>query len=183
MRRLAVALLGLACVACDAAAEQDGAFPWFEAEGGRVRDGAQVLSPDAELELAAKLDRAEAAYGQEMGIVTVDSLHEMAIEDFSLQYASAWGLGNVKRDDGLMLLVAPNERKVRIEIGRGLEQTFPDEWCQQVLDEIVLPAFRAGDYERGVIAGSDALMTRMEHFPTRPANDNEASPNLAESAA
>ena len=82
-----------------------------------------------------------------------------------------------------MLLVAPNERKVRIEIGRGLEQTFPDEWCQEVLDEIVLPAFRAGDYERGIRVGSDALVARMRQFPTRPANDDEAVTDLAEIAA
>jgi uncharacterized protein len=178
-------LLAAAVLAACSAQEEPPAFPYYEAEGGRVRDGADILSPAAEHALAARLYAAEASYGPQLAIVTVESLHGYSIEDFSLLYARAWGLGDGDRNDGLLLLVAPDERRVRIEVGKGLEETFTDLYCKDVLDAAIMPRFRQGDMEAGVIAGVEALIDRMRKHPTIPANDNapgEASVKVSKAA-
>ena len=179
LRHFLMALAGVALAACGPA-EEAPPFPHFSDEGGRVRDMAEILSPETEKDLAARLERAETLYGQELGIVTVDSLHGYRIEDFSLQYANAWGLGSEDRHDGLLVLVAPNERKVRVEVGRGLETTFPDPFAQNVVDAM-LPFFREQDYDKGVAAAVELLIARMRQYPSRPANDN--APEAHEDAA
>jgi uncharacterized protein len=181
MARL-LALLGSALlVACSASAESP-AFPYFDKEGGRVRDMANVLSPQAEARLTAALDEAEANYGPQMAIVTVSSLHGYEIADFSLKYARAWGLGDKERNDGLQLLVAPNERKVRIEVGKGIEKTFTDLYCKDILDDVIIPRFTEGSLEAGIIAGVDEMIAHMRENPTLPANDNAAQPAAAKAA-
>jgi uncharacterized protein len=180
-RSLAPLWLMLALAACSAAAEPK-AFPYFEKDGGRVRDMAQVLSPETEQRLTAQLDAAEARYGPQLAVVTVSSLHDYPIEDFSLFYARAWGLGDRKRNDGLLLLVAPNERKVRIEVGKGVEGTFTDVYCKEVLDHVLLPRFKKGDLEGGISAGVNELVVHMQEHPTLPANDNTAHPPAAKAA-
>ena len=150
-------------------------FPYFNAEGGRVRDLADILSAEVEQQLTAMLDAAEAEYGPQMGVVTVATLEGLEIDDFSLRYANAWGLGDKQRNDGLMLVVAPNERKVRIEVGLGIEDTFSDAFAERVLDTQSLPAFRDGQFEAGIIATTEALVANMRCHPTIAANDNPPS--------
>ncbi len=176
-----VALLAAAMMAACSAEAEPSAFPYFEAEGGRVRDGAGILSVGTERELAVALDAAEAAHGPQMAVVTVDSLHGYDVADFSLLYARSWGLGDSERNDGLLMLVAPNERQVRIEVGKGIENTFTDLFCKDILDQIVLPRFREGDLESGVVAGVEALIAQMRKHPTIPANDN--APTIVREAA
>lgn len=171
--RLAFAIVIAALLAACTSAAKEPAFPYFEEEGGRVRDGADLLSPNVEAELTARLNQAQEQYGQAMAIVTVPSLHGMSIEDFSIGYARAWKLGHRDRNDGLLLLVAPDERKVRIEVGVGIEGTFTDPFCQQVLDDVILPAFKAGAFEAGIDSGTNMLIDRMKAYPSLPANDNE----------
>ena len=169
--RAIMALVGAALLAACGQAKQPPAFPYFGEEGGRVRDMAEILSPAAEAALKDAIDLAETRYGQQLAVVTVDSLHGYDIADFSREYANAWGLGSAERNDGLMILVAPRERKVRVEVGRGLEPTFPDEFAQTVVDDMV-PHFHKGDYDAGVTVAADALIERMQRYPSRPANDN-----------
>ncbi len=185
MKLAAILIAAFSLAACTAQEEksESPAFPYFSKDGGRVRDNADLLSDAFEAELTARLDAAQERYGQQMAVVTVPSLHGYSIEDFSLFYANAWGLGNAARNDGIMLLVAPNERKVRIEIGLGLEATFPDDFCQQVLDKRMLPALAKGEYEQAVSDGTDALIERMRAYPSIPANDNEARSTHLEDAA
>jgi len=181
MGRLMLFLVSALLVACSAAAEPS-AFPYFEREGGRVRDLANVLSPEAEKRLTAELDDAEAKYGPQLAVVTVPSLHKLSIEEFSFQYANAWALGDKKRNDGLMLIVASNEHQMRIEVGKGIETTFSDEYCANVIERTILPLFRQGDLEGGITAGVAELTGHIRAHPTIPANDNAASP-AAEKAA
>ncbi len=178
---LACAFLLTACSVEDAGQETP-SFPYFTDEGGRVRDLADVLSPAFEAELTSRLNSAERSYGQQMAVVTVPDLHGYSIDDFSLAYANEWGLGDADRNDGLMILLAPNERRVRIEIGLGLENDFPDDFCQQVIDDQMLTAFVNGNYEGGISAGTDALIARMHAYPSIPANDNQKQ-TQAEDAA
>lgn len=171
MARLMFLMASALLAACSATTEPT-PFAYFDKHGGRVRDMANLLSPEAEQRLTRQLDTAEHAYGPQMGVVTVASLHNYAIEDFSLAYARAWGLGDKHRSDGLLLLVAPNEHKVRIEVGRGIESTFSDVYAKQVIDDIILPRFKQGDLEAGISAGVDELVAHMRQNPTLPANDN-----------
>ncbi|WP_369027095.1 YgcG family protein [Qipengyuania sp. RANM35] len=151
--------------------EPEPTFPYFSEEGGRVRDMANVLSPSTEAALTAQLDRAEQQFGQQVGVVTVASLEGYPIEDFSLEYARAWKLGDAKRNDGLQILIALNERKIRIEVGKGIERTFTDIYCKEVID-MMTPYFRDGDFDAGVTVGVAELVRHMEQYPSLPANDN-----------
>jgi uncharacterized protein len=158
-------------MSCSAAPEAP-AFPYFNEEGGRVRDMAKILSPETEALLTAKLDRAERAYGPQMAVVTVQSLEGYDIAHFSLEYSRAWKLGNSERNDGLQLMVAPNERKVRIEVGKGIEDSFTDLYCKDVLDNVILPRFRDGEMDSGIVAGTEELIEHMRLNPTIQVNDN-----------
>jgi uncharacterized protein len=173
MLRAGLAVLVVLLMGCSQA-DPEPTFPYFSKEGGRVRDMAGILSPSTEAALTAQLDHAEAQWGPQMVVVTVDSLHGMAIEDFSLEYARAWGIGDAKRHDGLQLLIAPNERKLRIEVGKGLERSFTDLYCKQVIDRMT-PYFRSGDFEGGITEGVNELVSHMRQHPTIPANDNAGS--------
>ncbi len=136
-----------------------------------MRDMANILSPEVEAALQQRLDDAQEQWGPQMAVVTVETLHGYTIEEFSLEYARSWGLGDAQRNDGLLLLVAPSERKLRIEVGKGIERTFTDVYCQQVIATMI-PYFSSGDFDGGVSAGVDEMVGQMRRHPTAPANDN-----------
>lgn len=142
---------------------------------GRVVDAANILDADTEQQLTARLALAETRYGPQMVVVTTPSLEGRNIEDYSLDLANAWGIGDAKRDDGLLLLVAPNERKVRIEVGDGLEGPFSDAFSERILGETILPKFSAGNLQAGIIAGVDRMIAKMKAVAASPVNDNEMS--------
>ena len=96
-----------------------------------------------------------------MVVVTVDSLKGREIADYTTDLGNAWGIGRAEVDDGVILLVAPNERRVRIAVGYGLENALPDEFCSAVIQDSILPHFRQDDYLAGIAAGTDALIERL----------------------
>jgi uncharacterized protein len=149
---------------------------------GRVVDAANILDAETEAQLTAKLDVVEKLYGPQMVVVTTGSLDGRSIEDYSLDLGNAWALGDAKRDDGLLLVIAPNERMVRIEVGYGLESSFSDMFARKILDETILPQFSAGDLQAGIVAGVDRIIEKMRAAPTLPINDNE-KPEAKEDAA
>lgn len=124
---------------------------------GRVVDAADILSFESEQRLNVRLARLEEETKVQLVVATTPDLEGRTIEAFSLDLANAWGLGDAKRNDGLLLLVAPNQRKVRIEVGRGLEAAVRDEDAAAIIDTRILPAFRQGAFERGVEAGVESL--------------------------
>jgi uncharacterized protein len=164
-----VLLLAVLLAACGHGADSEVAAT---APDGRVRDFAGILTDAEEARLTERLDEAERLYGPQMGIVTVVSLEGRTIEDFTTDYANEWGLGDKDRDDGLIIVIAPNERKVRIGTGLGIERTYPDEWALDVINKTLLPQFRQQHYGRGLAGALDMILARMKQFPTRPANDN-----------
>ena len=176
MGRLLVLAAPCLLVACSASGVDPGEQP-----DGRVRDFAEIIDARTEARLAARLDRAEQLYGPQVGIVTVKSLDGYPIEDFTTRYANEWGLGAKERDDGLIILVAPTERKVRIGTGLGIEDTYTDEWAAGVIDKTLLPRFRQGNYGRGLEGAVDMIIERMREFPTHQTNDNR--PREAQEAA
>ena len=129
---------------------------------GRVVDRADLLTPDQEKLLTAKLAALEAHEGAQFAVATTPSLQGETIEAYSLKLARAWGLGSKARNDGLMLLIAPNERRVRIEVGTGLEKTLTNDLCAQIIRDDITPRFKTGAMFDGINAGVDALITALE---------------------
>jgi uncharacterized protein len=141
------------------------AAPKFPALSGRVVDDAHIL-PAAEVQaLDGKLETLEQQTGRQLVVVTLPSLQGYEIEDFGYQLGRAWGIGEAKANTGVLLIVAPNERKVRIEVGYGLEPILTDALSSTILQTQVLPRFRAGDMPGGVEAGADAIITQLQLPP------------------
>jgi uncharacterized protein len=144
-----------------------------EAAKQRVSDGANILDAATEEALSARLARAERNYGPQLVVVTINSLKGQPIEEYSLELAKATGIGDKVRNDGLLLVVAPNERKTRIEVGTGLEASFTNAYAQSVVDEVLLPKFKAGRFQDGIEAAVNRLIAKMKEAPTNAANDND----------
>lgn len=129
---------------------------------GRVVDQAKLLSPEQAAALDAKLAALEQQSGHQMVVATVASLQDYPIEDYGYRLGRAWGLGDKKGNDGLILLVAPTERKVRIEVGYGLEPIVTDALSSVIIQRQILPHFREGDMAGGIVAGADALVQLLQ---------------------
>jgi uncharacterized protein len=160
-----LAAVALALAACGGSAqpasgEARGNPPAFPALTGRV-DQANLLAPADERRLAAASQAVEREIGPQFVIVTVASLQGRTIEDYGVQLGRTWGIGHQGHDDGLLLIVAPNERRVRIEVGYGLERRITDPFAARVIRERMVPHFHDGDLPAGIIAGSDALIARL----------------------
>jgi len=162
-RLLAVA--GLLCLAdlTPALAQTPLTFPPLE---GRVVDGARLLSPAKEQEITAKLEALERETTDQVVVVTIESLQGHEIEDYGYQLGRAWGIGRQDKDNGALLLIAPDEKKVRIEVGYGLEPVLTDAMSALIIQNAILPAFRQGDFERGITQGVDAIDEQLRLDPT-----------------
>lgn len=137
----------------------------FPPLSGRVVDQAKLLSAAQAAELDAKLAGLERQSGRQMVVATVASLEDHPIEDYGYRLGRAWGLGDKKANDGLILLVAPNERKVRIEVGYGLEPIVTDALSSVIIQRQILPRFKAGDMPGGIAAGAEALVQLLQLPP------------------
>ena len=137
------------------------AEPKFPPLSGRVVDEAQVLSPQAERDLSDKLETLETRTGHQLVVATVSSLQGYPIEDYGYRLGRAWGIGDKDKDDGAILLVAPNDRQVRIEVGYGLEPVLTDALSSVIIQSAILPKFREGDLSGGIVAGADAMIEQL----------------------
>jgi uncharacterized protein len=137
------------------------AAPKFPPLTGRVVDEAGLLSLAAEQQLTDELAALERQTGHQVVVATLPSLQGYEIEDFGYQLLRTWGIGRKDQDDGIILIVAPNERAVRIEVGYGLEPVMTDALSSLILQRAVLPAFKAGDYEKGVVDGTRAIVRQI----------------------
>jgi len=138
--------IGLACLPAAAA-------PKFPALTGRVVDDANLLSPGDEAALTAELKALQDESSDQVVVVTLPSLQGYTIEDFGYQLGRHWGIGTAKLNNGVLLIVAPNEHKVRIEVGYGLEPILTDALSKIIIENAILPRFRAGDFAGGIKAG------------------------------
>jgi uncharacterized protein len=126
-----------------------------------VVDQADVVPPAAQHRLDDQLADLQRRTKHQMAIATVRSLEGYSILDYSVRLARTWGVGRRKYDDGVLLLVAPRERKVRIEVGYGLEATLTDARCAKIIRELMLPRFAKQDLAGGIAAGTDAIIARL----------------------
>jgi uncharacterized protein len=117
---------------------------------GRVVDEAEMLSPNTEQFLDAELAKLEQETGAQVAVLTVPSLDDEPIEVYALRVVEAWKLGREKQDDGALLLISRDDRKMRIEVGYGLEGALPDVIAKRILSERLGPRFKAGDFDGGV---------------------------------
>jgi uncharacterized protein len=129
------------------------AAPVFPELTGRVVDDAGLLSYPEEVAITADLKALEDKSSDQVVVVTLPSLQGYSIEDFGYQLGRHWGIGTARFDNGVILLVAPNERKVRIEVGRGLEGTLTDALSKIIIENAILPRFREGDFAAGIKDG------------------------------
>lgn len=137
------------------------AAPEFPPLTGRVVDQANVLSSSVEGELTRKLKSHEGETTNQVVVVTLPSLQGYPIEDFGYQLGRHWGIGQEGRNNGALLIVAPQERKVRIEVGYGLEGDLTDALAKLIIENEITPAFRKGSYDKGVRAGVDAILAAI----------------------
>jgi uncharacterized protein len=134
------------------------AEPEFPALSGRVVDAAGILSGSVREELTQMLARQQASTGQQLVVVTLKSLQGFTIEEFGYQLGRHWGIGQKGQNNGVLLIVAPNERKVRIEVGYGLEDRLTDAASRTIIDQQILPRFRQGDFSAGTLEGAAAIL-------------------------
>lgn len=161
---VALLAIGWLCLASPAAAQASNQ-PDFPALTGRVVDQAQLLSPEAEAALTTKLEALERDTSDQLVVVTVDSLQDREIEDYGYQLGRAWGIGQTGDDNGVLLIVAPEERKVRIEVGYGLEPVLTDALSALIIHNEILPSFRDGYFERGIQQGVAAIDAQLRLDP------------------
>jgi uncharacterized protein len=163
LRSPAAALLAAgALVGAPAAAQQLAAVPPLQSP---VTDLTGTLSPDQKAALEAKLRAFERSKGSQVAVLVVPTTQPEAIEQYAIRVAEAWKLGRENVDDGAILIVALNDRKLRIEVGYGLEGAMPDAIANRIIDEDIVPEFRRGDYYGGIATGVDRMLRVIEGEP------------------
>jgi uncharacterized protein len=155
-RRAGLAICLLLALASQVLAQ---AQPTFPALSGRIVDAANIIPQERRAGIDARLAAHEAKTTDQIVVATLPSLQGYAIEDFSNRLFRFWRLGQDKTNNGVLLLVAPNERKVRIEVGYGLEGALTDALSRVVIATAITPKFKAGDFPGGVEAGVDAILS------------------------
>jgi uncharacterized protein len=140
-------------------------------------DRASLLRPDTRSALEQELAAFEAKTGHQIVVHVTPSLEGLPIEDYSMQVAEAWRIGQKGLDNGVILTIAPNERELRIEVGYGLEGVLPDAIAARIRDQI-LTSFREGRFDEGVVAGVGALMsvTQGEVLPLPAKRERDGPP-------
>lgn len=183
MRRLAAIVLAFACVVAAAAAlAQSLTFPQLT---GRVVDQAGILDTATRDKLEKLSADLEAKSTDQLVVVTLPSLQGTSIEDYGYQLGRHWQIGQKDKNNGVLLIVAPNERKVRIETGYGLEGTLTDAIGSFIIQQAVLPRFRAGDFAGGITRGAEDIVNVLtgdaEEYKERARAANAApEPSLTE---
>jgi uncharacterized protein len=131
----------------------------FPALSGRVVDDAGILDAGTRAALTQKLDEFEAKTSDQLVVVTLKSLQGTSVEDFGVQLGRHWQIGQKGKNNGVLLIVAPNERKVRIEVGYGLEGALTDAVSRLIIENAITPRFRAGDFPGGITRGVDDIIS------------------------
>jgi len=153
-RALVVALLLLCAVAARAAD-----VPYLS---GRVVDNAEILKPATRAALAAKLKAHEDATTDQVVVLTQRTIGGGSIEEFATAVFDAWKLGQKGKDNGVLVIVVPDDRRMRIEVGYGLEGQLTDAQASRIIRNVMTPAFKSNDYDGGISAGVDAVLAVLD---------------------
>lgn len=163
MNRLA--LFAAACFAAFAALAAD--VPYLS---GRVVDNAEILRAETKQKLTARLKAHEAETTNQIAVLTVPSLEGESIESYAEQVFNTWKLGQKGKDNGVLVLVAPNERRMRIEVGYGLEGTLTDVAASRIVRNVMTPRFKEGNFDAGVAEGVQAVIGQLTGSAEVPAD-------------
>ncbi len=170
---------GFLCYILSLAAFPALAAPVFPTLTGRIVDEANIIQPADRAALEAKLAGIEQATGHQMVIATIADMRDYPLEDYAYQLGRAWGIGGKGANDGLIILLAPNnpagQRGPRIEVGYGLEPIVTDAFANQVAKGLMTPRLRAGDVAGGLNAGVDALAAQIRLTPEEAAKRAQAA--------
>ncbi|NLT86353.1 MAG: methanol dehydrogenase [Pseudomonas lactis] len=150
--RIGLALWLLACVGVAQAALS------FPALTGRVVDSAQMIDPAVREQLTQQLQALEQTSGDQLVVVTVPDLQGVPIEDYGYQLGRQWGIGQKGKDNGALLIVARDDRQLRIEVGYGLEGVLTDAQSWVIINQVILPKFKAGNFSQGISDGVAAII-------------------------
>ncbi len=152
--RFLIAAIGLA-FALQTSAVADPTFPKLS---GRVVDDAGILSPDAQTRLTAMSQALENKTHDQLVVVTLKSLQGLEIEQYGYQLGRAWGIGQKGKNNGVLLIIAPKEHKVRIEVGYGLEGDLTDAQSELIIQNVILPDYKKGSFDTGTLAGAATIL-------------------------
>ncbi|MCE4547749.1 MULTISPECIES: YgcG family protein [Caballeronia] len=139
----------------------------------RVTDETKTLTTDQRAALEQTLQKFEANKGSQLSVLIVPTTRPETIEQYSIRVVEQWKLGRQRIDDGALLIVAKNDRTLRIEVGYGLEGSLNDATSHRIIDEVIVPKFRQGDFYGGITAGVDSMMNVINGEPL-PAPDRNA---------
>jgi uncharacterized protein len=140
------------------------------APNGFVNDHSLIIAPEETAQLEKKLKLFKEQTSTEIAVVTVQSLEGMNIEQYAGELFKKYRLGETTKNNGVLVLVAPHEKKARIEVGYGLEGVLPDILAKQILNDVMMPHFAKNDFNTGILQGTDHIIAavRYEHAPTVP---------------
>ena len=152
--------------------------PQFPELTGRVVDQAEILSPEQKAGLIQQLQQHELKTGNQVVVVTLSSLQDYDISDYGYQLGRHWQIGQKKLNNGILLIVAPNERKVRIETGYGLEGALPDVLGHDIIQSKILPHFRNNDMPAGITSGVQAILQAIAgEYKASDSQQDKSSPS------
>jgi uncharacterized protein len=162
------------------------AAPTFPPLTGRVVDDAGILSDETKRELTGILAGDEQKFGgRQIVVVTVKSLQGYEISDYGYQLGRAWGIGQKGKDNGALIIVAPNEHRARIEVGYGLEGDLTDAQSRVIIEREMRPSFKKGDYDAGILAGTKAVLATLGNtsftapdFSAPASSDEKKAPGI-----
>lgn len=129
---------------------------------GRITDNALLLSPVVNRSLSDSLQAHEKRTGNQIAVLTIPTLDGESIEDYAVRVFESWKLGRKGRDNGVLIVVVPNDRRMRIEVGYGLEGTLTDAMAGRIVQNVMTPKFRNGDFDGGISDGAGAVMEVLE---------------------
>jgi uncharacterized protein len=129
---------------------------------GRVTDNAQILSTETRRSLTESLREHESRTGNQIAVLTIPSLNGESIEEYAVDVFNAWKLGQKDKDNGILIIVVPNDRRMRIEVGYGLEDTMTDLMAGRIIQHVMTPKFKNGDFDGGITDGARAVMEVLE---------------------
>jgi uncharacterized protein len=179
IRRAAFTLFAWLCLTCVGVAQTPAATSLtFPALTGRVVDEAELLTVSDRASLSASLADLEAKTTDQLVVVTLKSLRGATIEDYGYQLGRSWRIGQKDKNSGVLLIVDAAERKVRIEVGYGLEGTLTDAATKLIIENVILPAFKTGNFAGGITSGTNQIiqLLRGDTRNVPPAQVKTAAP-------
>ncbi len=144
---------------------------------GHVNDYAHMLSQSMVAELEATLKTHEDSTSNQVAVLIIPSLEGAVLEEYSIKVVETWKLGRADKDNGALLLIARDDRKVRIEVGNGLEGDLPDITCGRIIRNEIVPRFKDGDYEAGVRDGVHAILAAIQGSYVAPEEEDSSQPD------